>query len=86
MTLGRALLAGLLQACLDAGVTISTGERVRERPDADAVVIATGGFERDGELARAFLRGPMLAPGRRARGAAATGCGWRWARAPRWAT
>jgi succinate dehydrogenase/fumarate reductase flavoprotein subunit len=62
MTLGRALVAGLLQACLDAGVTVKTGERVRTRPDADAVVIATGGFERDGELARAFLRGPMLAP------------------------
>ena len=43
-------------------MTVRTGERVRSRPDADAVVIATGGFERDGELARAFLRGPMLAP------------------------
>ena len=31
-------------------------------PDADAVVIATGGFERDPQLAKAFLRGPMLAP------------------------
>ena len=62
LTLGRALVAGLLQACLDAGVEVRTGERVRSRPDADAVVIATGGFERDGELARAFLRGPMLAP------------------------
>lgn len=36
--------------------------RVRERPDEDAVVLATGGFERDPELSRAFLRGPMLGP------------------------
>jgi aspartate oxidase len=62
ITLGRALLAGLLQACLDAGVQVKTGVRVRERPDADAVVLATGGFERDPELSRAFLRGPMLGP------------------------
>ncbi len=62
MTLGRALLAGLLQACLDAGVQVKTGVRVRERPDAQAVVLATGGFERDPELSRAFLRGPMLGP------------------------
>jgi succinate dehydrogenase/fumarate reductase flavoprotein subunit len=62
LTLGRALLAGLLEACLDAGVTLRTGERVRELPAADAVVLATGGFERDPELVRAFLRGPMLAP------------------------
>jgi len=62
ITLGRALLAGLLQACLDAGVRVKTGVRVRERPDEDAVVLATGGFERDPELSRAFLRGPMLGP------------------------
>jgi hypothetical protein len=62
ITLGRALLAGLLQACLDAGVKVRTGVRVRERPDADAVVLATGGFERDPQLSRAFLRGPMLGP------------------------
>jgi hypothetical protein len=62
ITLGRALLAGLLQACLDEGVEVRTSARVRERPDADAVILATGGFERDEELRRAFLRGPMLAP------------------------
>ena len=61
-TLGRALLAGMLEACLDAGVEIETGARVRVLPDADAVVLATGGFERDPQLSRAFLRGPMLAP------------------------
>ena len=62
MTLGRGLLAGLLEACLDAGVEVRTGVRVRELPDADAVVLATGGFERDPALAKAFLRGPLLAP------------------------
>jgi succinate dehydrogenase/fumarate reductase flavoprotein subunit len=62
MTLGRGLLAGLLEACLDAGVKIETGVRVRSLPDAGAVVLATGGFERDPQLARAFLRGPLLAP------------------------
>lgn len=62
LTLGRALVAGLLEACLDAGVAIRAGERVRSLPDADAVVLATGGFERDDALRDAFLRGPMLAP------------------------
>lgn len=62
LTLGRALIAALLEACLDAGVEVRTAERVRELPDADAVVLATGGFERDPQLAKAFLRGPMLAP------------------------
>jgi len=62
ITMGRALLAGLLEACLDAGVQIQADARVRERPDADAVVIATGGFERDPQLVKAFLRGPMMAP------------------------
>ncbi len=61
-TLGRALLAGMLEACLDAGVEVKTGARVQSLPDADAVVLATGGFERDPQLASAFLRGPMLAP------------------------
>jgi 3-oxosteroid 1-dehydrogenase len=62
-TLGRAEIACLAEACLDAGVRIETEARIRALPeDADAVVIATGGFERDPELAAAFLRGPMLAP------------------------
>lgn len=61
-TLGRALVAGLLEACLDAGVELHAGARVRVLPDADAVVLASGGFERDPALARAFLRGPMVAP------------------------
>jgi 3-oxosteroid 1-dehydrogenase len=62
MTLGRALLAGLLQACLDLGVDVFPGTRVAELPDADAVVLATGGFERDPKLAKHFLRGPMVGP------------------------
>jgi 3-oxosteroid 1-dehydrogenase len=62
VSMGRALLAALLEACLEAGVTVRTGVRVRELPSADAVVLATGGFERDPELSRAFLRGPLLAP------------------------
>lgn len=62
LTLGRALVAGLVEACLDADVSFETGVRVRRLPRADAVVLATGGFERDPQLVRAFLRGPMLAP------------------------
>ena len=62
LTLGRALVAGLLTACLDSGVTIATGVRVTQRPESDAVVLAAGGFERDAELVATFLRGPMLAP------------------------
>jgi hypothetical protein len=62
LTLGRALVAGLLTACLDAGVQIRAGTRVRQLPEADAVVVASGGFERDPQLVKTFLRGPMLAP------------------------
>jgi succinate dehydrogenase/fumarate reductase flavoprotein subunit len=62
LTGGRALTAALLAACLDSGVDLQLGVRVRSLPIADAVVLATGGFERDAELVRAFLRGPMLAP------------------------
>lgn len=62
LTLGRALLAGLLAPCLDLGVDIVPGARLTELPEADAVVLATGGFERDPRLARHFLRGPMLGP------------------------
>jgi len=62
LTLGRALVAALLEACLEAGVRVETGLRVQALPEADAVVLTTGGFERDPQLAHAFLRGPMLAP------------------------
>jgi 3-oxosteroid 1-dehydrogenase len=62
MTLGRALVGGLAQACVHAGVGFRTGVRVRERPAADAVILASGGFERSEPLVRSFLRGPMMAP------------------------
>lgn len=62
LTLGRALLAGLLEACLDAGVAVRCGIRMKQRPQADAVVIATGGFERDRSLVASFLRGPVGTP------------------------
>ena len=62
VTLGRGLIAGLLEACLEAGVVIKTGVRVMELPSADSVIIATGGFERDPQLVKAFLRGPVHAP------------------------
>ncbi|MCW3064049.1 MAG: Fumarate reductase flavoprotein subunit [Solirubrobacterales bacterium] len=77
LTLGRALIASLLAGALDQGVSVRTGERVRGllrenghvrgvRTDSGEVpgrvVLASGGFERDPELVRSFLRGPMTAP------------------------
>ncbi len=62
LTLGRALLAGLLEAGLEAGVKLQLGVRVRELPAADATVLASGGFERDRRLVAAFLRGPIGTP------------------------
>ena len=77
LTLGRALIAALLDAVEKRGVVV----RYRARPrqliferhavagvtlDDGAlrgrVVLACGGFERDEGLVRALLRGPMLAP------------------------
>jgi len=95
VTMGRALIAGLLQACLARGVRVVTGARVLElvrdqagnvrgvvgrgtdpaleatapiRDDqdfaieADAVVLASGGFEWDEGLNRSFLAGPLTHP------------------------
>lgn len=62
LTAGRALLATMLEACLDAGVELRTGTRIRSLPENGAVVLTSGGFERDPGLVRAFLRGPMVAP------------------------
>jgi 3-oxosteroid 1-dehydrogenase len=78
ITLGRALIAALASAAVGSGAELRTGERARGLlSDADGriggvrtdaatltgrVVLASGGFERDPELVRAFLRGPMLAP------------------------
>lgn len=72
-TMGSALVAGLLQAALAAGVTLRTGVRAHRLRQVDGrvvgvvtdageltgqVILATGGFERDPQLARSFLRVP----------------------------
>jgi 3-oxosteroid 1-dehydrogenase len=77
LTLGRALIAGLLDRALASGVDVRTGSRARSLTrkggavtgvgldggtERGRVVLASGGFERDPALARAFLRGPMVAP------------------------
>lgn len=75
---GLSLVGHLLKACLDRDVVPQTGRRAVDlvktdpgwevlfedgaRALADAVVIATGGFEWNPNLVRAFLRGPMTAP------------------------
>jgi succinate dehydrogenase/fumarate reductase flavoprotein subunit len=86
-TMGNALVAGLIEGAWDAGVTTRAGVRVRELRlengrvtgvETDegfvpgSVVIGTGGFERDEQLARSFLRAPISgsagAPGARGDG------------------
>jgi len=95
VTMGRALVAGLLQACLQRGVRVVTGARAlhltrdqsgailgvrgigadpsgeavssgRVDPDfaieAEAIVLASGGFEWDAALRRSFLAGPLTHP------------------------
>jgi len=77
LTLGRALIAALLDAVRARGAHVRFGARAREltverrevvgvRLDdgelSGRVVLACGGFERDPGLVRALLRGPMLAP------------------------
>ncbi|MFG1921975.1 FAD-dependent oxidoreductase [Cryptosporangium sp. NPDC048952] len=73
--LGRALVGGLLKACLARGVEVRTSARglrlttadgavtgvevENGTVDADSVVLATGGFEYDADLVRDFLRGPL---------------------------
>lgn len=76
---GQALVAGLLEACLAAGVAIRLGAPVtgllrqsgavtgvavadEELAARRGVIVATGGFEWNGELARSFLRGPIAYP------------------------
>ena len=78
VTRGRGVIAGLLSALLRRGAVVHTGARANElivdqgrvvgvRAGDDAhlgkVVLASGGFERNAALSRAFLRGPLLAPG-----------------------
>ncbi|MEO3781053.1 FAD-dependent oxidoreductase [Micromonospora sp. B11E3] len=79
---GQALVAALLTAALDAGVVVLPATRVTrlspdgvvigDRPRRARVVLATGGFERDPVLLRAFLRAPVRgligAPGARGDG------------------
>ncbi|GER22316.1 FAD-binding protein [Zafaria cholistanensis] len=81
--LGRAMVAALLQGCLEKGVEVHLNERaVQLRLEDGAVrgvalegprglhevaahrgvVLATGGFEWDKDLARDFLRGPITHP------------------------
>jgi 3-oxosteroid 1-dehydrogenase len=78
LTLGRALIAALAAGALERGVRMRRGERARtlvtdgggrvtgvrteDGTHEGRVVLASGGFERDPELVRALLRGPMLAP------------------------
>ncbi len=77
LTRGRGLVAGMLAAALERGARLHTGARavslvtvganvVGVRSDGQqfdgAVVIASGGFERNPGLVRAFLRGPLVAP------------------------
>ncbi|WP_432279504.1 FAD-dependent oxidoreductase [Nocardia carnea] len=80
---GQALVAGLLEGVLAAGITPRTGARAVEliaengaiagaRVIVDGrefavrarrgVILATGGFEWDPGLVKAFLRGPMTGP------------------------
>lgn len=69
---GQALVAALLTAAIDAGITIrtharatrflGTGVEVDGTTLAGRVVLATGGFERDEALVQQFLDGPV--PGR----------------------
>ncbi|MFW6773882.1 FAD-dependent oxidoreductase [Nocardioides sp. CPCC 205120] len=44
------------------GVELTSADGEVRTVGAGAVVLATGGFEQDAELVRAFLRGPMTAP------------------------
>ena len=87
LSMGGAIVAPLLTALVDVGATVRTDARARElvvesgrvvgvRGDGvderGAVILASGGFERDPALARAFLRAPTTglagAPGSRGDG------------------
>jgi 3-oxosteroid 1-dehydrogenase len=78
VTCGQALIAALLEGCLDRGIEILLETRatslVREEGrvvgvaagpatyEAGAVILATGGFEWNEELKRQFLVGPLTHP------------------------
>jgi hypothetical protein len=74
---GCGLVAAILATLLEQGVEVRTGARATSLLTRDgavtgvvaggeeftgSVVFASGGFERNPELARTFLRGPLLAP------------------------
>ena len=78
LTLGRALIGSLLEPLLAEGLDLRLGVRAQGLlHDGEAVVgvttaggddvrgavvLASGGFERNAALVQAFLRGPMMAP------------------------
>ena len=77
ITMGRSMIASLVEAAEAAGVVILTGisvdglaqsggsvngVRVGEEVLTGWVILASGGFERDPALVQAFLRGPMTGP------------------------
>ncbi len=77
VTMGRSLIASLVEAAETAGVVIHTGTGVEglvRSGDAvtgvrmggevleGSVILASGGFERNPALVRTFLRGPMTGP------------------------
>ncbi|MCY4271203.1 MAG: FAD-dependent oxidoreductase [bacterium] len=77
ITMGRSLIASLVEAAESLGATIHAGTgvdglaqsggtvngvRVGHEVLAGRVILASGGFERDPALVQAFLRGPMTGP------------------------
>lgn len=77
ITMGRSMIASLVEAAESLGAAIFTGMAVdglaqsggtvngiRVGPDMlpGRVILASGGFERDAALVQAFLRGPMTGP------------------------
>ncbi len=77
ITMGRSMLASLVEASEASGVAILTsvgvdglaqsggtvnGVRIGADVITGRVILASGGFERDPSLVQAFLRGPMTGP------------------------
>lgn len=77
ITMGRSMIASLVEAAETSGAVILTGMgvegvaqsggavngvRIRDEVLPGQVILASGGFERDAALVQAFLRGPMTGP------------------------
>ncbi len=77
ITMGRSLIASLVEAAEDAGVVVRTetgvdgliqtggevaGVRAGTEEILGRVILASGGFERDPALVQTFLAGPMTGP------------------------